>query len=193
MNQINSSHRSSTARKQRGVSLLVVVMLMLGIAMLAVVMSVNSNTQFRLAVNAQYENVAFNLAESAIADAENWLAGGSNRTNGGFTAYSSATPQLYPLGYMAANSLDPLTMDWTNSNSVLSANDSSKRYMIELIGRNKQPLGSTAAVGGRVRSACPRVDLFRVSARGEAAKDTSKIVQTTVAVRLPDESCSGSA
>lgn len=183
----------ATPRKQRGVALLVVVMLMLGVAMLAVVMSVNSNTQFRLAANAQYENVAFNLAESAISDAESWLTSGSNRSHAGFTTYSSATPQLYPLGYMATNGLDPLTMDWTNSNSVVSASDASKRYIVELIGRNKQPLGSTAAVGGRVRSACPKVDLFRVSARGLAAKDTSKIVQTTVGVRLADERCAGSA
>lgn len=192
MMKIDHSRRVAHVR-QRGVALLVVVMLMLGIAMLAVVMSVNSNTQFRLAANAQYENVAFNLAESAISDAESWLTAGSNRSNTGFTTYSSASPQLYPLGYMTTNSLDPLTMDWTNSNSVVSAGDGSKRYVIELIGRNKQPLGSTAAVGARIRSACPKVDLFRVSARGLAAKDSSKIVQTTVAVRLPDETCAGSA
>lgn len=192
MLKIDCSVRT-TRHSQRGVALLVVVMLMLGVAMLAVVMSVNSNTQFRLAANAQYENVAFNLAESAISDAESWLTSGTNRTHTGFTTYSSATPQLYPLGYMATNGLDPLTMDWSNSNSVVSASDSSKRYVVEVIGRNKQPLGSTAAVGGRVRSACPKVDLFRVSARGLAAKDTSKIVQTTVGVRLPDERCAGSA
>jgi Tfp pilus assembly protein PilX len=179
--------------RQRGVALLVVVMLMLGIAMLAVVMSVNSNTQFRLAANSQYDNVAFNLAESAAAAAENWLATGTNRTNTGFTTYATTTPHLYPLGYMATNGLDPMTMVWSDTNSVTSGGDSSARYMVELIGRNKQPLGSSAAVGGRPRSACPKVDLFRVSARGAAAKDTSKIVQTTVAMRLPDESCTGSA
>lgn len=179
--------------RQRGVALVVVVMLMLGLAMLAVVMSVNSNTQFRLAANAQYDNVAFNLAESAAATAENWLATGANTAHSGFTTYSAATPQLFPLGYMANNSLDPMTMTWSDTNSIAVGNDSSARYMVELIGRNKQPLGSSAAVGGRARSACPKVDLFKVSARGVAARGTSKIVQTTVAMRLPDDTCSGSA
>ena len=176
--------------RQRGVALLVVVALMLGMAMLAVTLSVTSSTQFRLAANAQYENVAFNLAESATATAENWLDTGTNRLHAGFDKYATATAQLYPLGEMKRQGIDPMTMDWTNANSVSSGAGSNARYVIEVIGRNKQALGSTVAVGGRPRAGCPKVDLFRVSARGVAAKGTSKIVQTTVALLLPDDTCS---
>ena len=59
------------------------------VMLLAVTAAVLSNTQFRLAGNLQFENIAFNLAEGAIAAAENWLSTGTNAKNGGFTTYST--------------------------------------------------------------------------------------------------------
>jgi len=54
--------------RQRGASsLFLTVILVMVVMMLAVTAAVLSNTQFRLAGNLQFENIAFNLAEGAVA------------------------------------------------------------------------------------------------------------------------------
>ena len=84
-------------RRQRGASsLFLTVILVMVVMLLAVTAAVLSNTQFRLAGNLQFENIAFNLAEGAIASAENWLSSGTNGKDGGFTTcllYTSPSPR----------------------------------------------------------------------------------------------------
>ena len=59
---------------QRGSSL-VVSMIMLGVLMLMGVGAVVvSNTQYRMAGNFQFQNLAMSSAESALSQAENWIA-----------------------------------------------------------------------------------------------------------------------
>jgi Tfp pilus assembly protein PilX len=171
-------------RRQRGASsLFLTVILVMVVMLLAVTASVLSNTQFRLAGNLQFENVAFNLSEGAIAAAENWLSTGTNARNGGFTTYSGSTsPHLYPIGYTAANGIDPLTMTWSNSNSSAVGGDDNQRYLIEKYGADNQPLGTGLDSGGRPLTGCQKVDVFLLSAVGKSARGTAKSVQTTYSV-----------
>jgi len=167
--------------RQRGVSsLFITVILVLVVMLLAVTASVLSNTQFKLAGNMQFENIAMNLAYGAVASAESWLRTGTNGKNAAFTTYSTDTPYLYPMGYTTTNSIDPLTMTWSDSNSL--NNGASGRYMIEKYGADNQPLGTGLDSGGRPLTGCQKVDVFRISARGASHKGTLKLMQTTYSV-----------
>jgi Tfp pilus assembly protein PilX len=175
--------KSINLRRQRGVSsLFLTVILVLVVMLLAVTASVLSNTQFRLAGNIQFENVAKNLGETAIATAENWLRTGTNAKNAAFTTYSTDLPYLYPMGYTTTNSIDPLTMAWANTNSLAVGGDDTQRYMIEKYGADNQPLGTGIDSGGRPLTGCQKVDIFRISARGTSARGTNKLMQTAYSV-----------
>jgi Tfp pilus assembly protein PilX len=91
-------HKRSPGKQRGASSLFLTVILVMVVMLLAVTASVLSNTQFRLAGNLQFENIAFNLAETAVASAENWLSTDTNAKNGGFTTRSDTTPALYPIG-----------------------------------------------------------------------------------------------
>jgi Tfp pilus assembly protein PilX len=167
-------------RRQRGASsLFLTVILVLVVMLLAVTSAVLSNTQFRLAGNLQFENVAFNLAEGAEATAENWLSTGTNSKNAAFTTYATGTPQLYPIGSLTS---DPLTMTWSDTNSASVGSDDNQRYVIEKYGADNQPLGTDLESGGRALVGCQKVDVYRISAKGKSARGTSKLVQTTYSV-----------
>jgi len=171
--------RQLDIRRQRGVSsLFITVILVLVVMLLAVTASVLSNTQFKLAGNIQFENIAINRAEAALATAENWLK--TNAKNAAFTTFSTDTPYLYPIGYTTTNSIDPLTMTWSDSNSL--SNGSGSRYMVEKYGADNQPLGTGFDSGGRPLTGCQKVDVFRISARGASHKGTTKLTQTTYSV-----------
>src|SRR4051794_6705091 len=113
---IKPLQRNFALNHQRGVtSLFVTLVVLLVVMLLGVTAALLSGTQFRLAGNLQSENTAFNNAESAIAVAQTWLKTGTNSANAGFTTYSSATtPWLYP----SAQPVDPMTMTWSDSNSL---------------------------------------------------------------------------
>ena len=180
---MNLRTKSSGLHRQRGASsLFLTVILVMVVMLLAVTAAVLSNTQFRLAGNLQFENLAFNLAEGAVATAESWVSTGTNGKNGGFTTYSTSTPQLYPIGYLATNSLDPLTMTWTDSNSTKVDAAGDQRYLIEKYGADNQPLGTGMDSGGRPLTGCQKVDVYLISALGKSARGTSKSIQTTFSV-----------
>jgi Tfp pilus assembly protein PilX len=175
--------RRASPHRQRGASaLFVTVILVLVVMLLAITASVLSNTQFRLAGNLQYENVAFNLAEGALAQAESWLATGTNSRSAGFTTRSNDLKYLYPIGYLAAIPIDPMTMAWDDTNSRKVDADGNQRYLIEKYGADNQPLGTGIETGGRPLVGCQKVDVYRISARGATVKGTTKLVRTIYSV-----------
>jgi Tfp pilus assembly protein PilX len=178
-----SMNRRGPGRQRGASSLFLTVILVMVVMLLAVTSAVLSSTQFRLAGNLQFENVAFNLAEGAIASAENWLSTGTHGKSDGFTTYSSSTtPQLYPLGYTTTYSIDPLTMTWADTNSLKVDTAGDQRYIVEKYGADNQPLGTGLDTGGRPLTGCQKVDVFLISALGKSARGTSKAVQTTYSV-----------
>ena len=59
---------------QRGSSLIVTMIMLIVLMLMGVAGVVVSNTQFRMAGNLQFQNIAQNNSESALANAENSLA-----------------------------------------------------------------------------------------------------------------------
>lgn len=176
-----------TARtRQSGSTLIVTMMILVLIMMLGVTAMVTSDSQFKLTGNLQFENVALNRAEVAVATAESWLANDTisprNYLSSGFTTYSSATPELYPIGYLAtltSPNNNPLTMTWTNSNSKQVVDgDDTQRYIIEKVSNNMQLLGSNLAVGGRTSAACNQVNTYLITTRGTSIRGANKFVQS---------------
>jgi Tfp pilus assembly protein PilX len=163
-------------RRQRGLSLLVVTLLMLALGLLTVSSYVNSWTQFRLSGNLQASELAFSRAEAAIASAEAWLNAGSNAQSSAFDSYS--VNHLYPIGQFTLSGYSAAGMTWSDANSLVSGN---ARYLIEQLGRGVRQPGDALSTGPSATS-CRAVNLFRVMARGEGNAAASRIIEVTTAV-----------
>lgn len=173
--------RSASSRvKQTGSTLVVAMMLLVLIMMMGITAMVSSDTQFKLSGNLQYEEAALNSAEAAVNTAEQWLT--ANYLDAGFDTYASgSTPEIHPIGHMASS--DPLTMTWSDANS-LKIDDESKRYYIELISKNVRLLGSDVSTGGVASSGCNKANTYLITARGTGARGSFKYVQSYYSVRL---------
>ena len=168
-------NRPHAAARQRGVSLLIVTLLIMAILLMTLSALYISRTQYRLVGNIQASELAFSRAEEALVNAQAWLNVTANARAAGFDTYNNATPQIYPAGGLAAASLVPATMTWTDSNSVASGD---ARYLIELIGRNVRKPGDSINLG-QASTGCRSVDLFRIVTRADAGLNGSRIVETT--------------
>lgn len=166
---------------ERG-STLVISLIVLIILMLLGIGAMNtSDTQFKMAGNLQFENIALNNAETAVATAEALLADGATYKNPGLIlARSAATPQFYPIGTLGS---DPLTMSWDDSNSAkLGDSDTEQRYLIENLSNGESlPIGSQCS-GCRPNASCNRVNTYRIIARGASKRGAIKFIESYYSV-----------
>lgn len=179
---MNRSAFSYGRLRQSGASL-IVSLVVLGVLMLmGVAAMMISNTQYRLAGNLQFQNTSLNNAEVALATAEQWLAAGTNFNAAGFDTYDVATPMLYPGTYLAANNIDPLTMAWTDTNSVSADGAGNQRYLIEQLAKGRKLTGSGLGVGGRKSTGCNEVNVYRITTRGSSGRGATRFVQAIFTV-----------
>ena len=170
--------RICLSRYQSGSSLVVSMIMLVVLMMMGVGAIVVSNTQFRMAGNFQFQNQAMASAESALSQAENWVA--LNHTDPDLT--TRVPGGLYPLG----TGPDAYTMEWDDTTSEKVDAAGTQRYIIEVLAADRVlPSNSitTCNVYG-LSGPCPRVNVYRVSARGSSARGSSKIVQTVFTVRV---------
>ena len=174
--------RRSSVRAQRGISLLVVTVLMLAIVLMTLTAFYVSKTQYKLVGNIQASELAFDQAESVSAAARAWVNVSANATSDAFDAYATSTAHLYPMGKMAALGHLPGSMTWSNSNSTVSGNG---RYLVELLGRNIKKPGDSIAINQN--ATCRKsVDLFRIVAKADAGQSGSRIIETIEAIEAAD-------
>lgn len=175
--------RRANPRRQRGASLIVALVMLAVIAAMGISGFLASNAQFRMAANLQFQNVATNHAENALAQAETWIA--ANYGNSGFA--TRAAGGLYPAG----TGPDPLTMTWDDTTSVkvdLLGVDmlGSQRYFIEQLVVNRvlpsNSVGSCNVYG--LSGPCPTVNVYRLTSRGSSIFGTTRVVQSVFAVRI---------
>lgn len=165
---------------QRGVSLLTTLIMLIMIMLLGVAAVQLSRGELTLSGNLQFKVAAFNEAEAAVSTAEKWLGAPGNYKSAGFDSYNAGTG-LFPIGYMTAQGVDPLTMSWTDSNS-LQAGNAKQRYLIEGLARDKSLPSSGLALGGRTASGCNKVNTYRVIGRGESQRGATEFIQTVFSV-----------
>lgn len=172
-----SSERGSTLV----ISLIVLIILML----LGVAAMNTSDTQFKLAGNLQFENLALNNAETAIVTAEALLADGSTYKHPGLIlARSGATPAFYPIGTLGSDALTTaMTMTWDDSNSAkLGDSDTDQRYLIETLSTGESlPIGNQCN-GCRPNASCNRVNTYRIIARGASKRGAVKFIESYYSV-----------
>jgi type IV pilus assembly protein PilX len=158
--------------KQKGMTLLVALVTLVVLMLLGVAAMNASNTMFKLAGNLQYENEAKNRAESALAAAEGWLLSGTNATNAGFT--TSAAPY-----YSSTASFNPLT-NWPAAASAVATNE---QFVIQRITATKvTAAGSGITLGTQASSLPATYHLYRVTARGRAARGAERYLEAIVQV-----------
>jgi Tfp pilus assembly protein PilX len=182
----SKSRQISRPIRQTGATLIFALLFLVVIMLTGLAAMNNSGTQFKLAANAQFESLALNKAETAVATAEDWLSTGTNYSTNGFTTYSAVlTPQLHPVGHiagLAAPNNNYLTMNW-NNNALTVAGDSTQQYMIELLSKNNRLQGSNQGITGRAVTGCNQVNIYRITARGQAARSAVKVVQAIYSVK----------
>ncbi len=170
--------RPTNAQRQQGASLMVTLVMLAVLMVAGVTAYVASNTQFRMAANLQFQNIALGNSESALARAETWVA--ANYNNAGFSA--RAPGGLYPIG----TAPDPLTMTWDDDTSVKVDLMGTQRYMIELVIADRvlpsNSIGNCNVYG--MSGPCPRVNVYRLTARGTSILGTTKVVQSVFTVRI---------
>jgi Tfp pilus assembly protein PilX len=174
-------HLNTVSRnRQTGSTLVVSMMVLILILMMGIAAMVTSDTQFKLSGNLQFGDVALNNAESAIAQAEQELNKPLFCLSAGFDSYSAATPHVYPI----SATLSPLTMAWSDGNTMQAADDT-QRYTIQLISKNVSLNTSGLGVGGRSSAPSNRVNTYLITARGTSARGSVKYVQSYYRVNLP--------
>lgn len=177
-----SSERGSTLV----ISLIVLIILML----LGVAAMNTSDTQFKLAGNLQFESMALNNAETAVAKAEAELGNGVTYLDGRLTTARDPTtaPGYYPPGTLAAPGSDSVTtalaMTWNNDNSfkVPGSDTDDQRYLIETVALDERlPIG-TQCIGCRFSGTCNKANTYRIIARGASKRGAVKFVESYFSV-----------
>lgn len=160
---------------QRGATLLVAISLLLAIGLMSLTGLFLARGQYRLVGNVQFQEQAFNQAETALAVAERWLSDTAHSQSADFTTHNSAARGLYPIGKLAELGLDPGSMTWSDSNSIAVGEGS---YLVEQLARAVRQPGVSLQVGQGATGACRSVDLFRVVARSSSTRGSSRMVES---------------
>lgn len=166
--------------RQHGSSLVVTMLMLVALMLMGVTAVVVSNSQYRMAGNLQFQNLAMNDAESAVAQAENWVGADNHWSDSGFQTRAT-TGGLYPID----SNPDPYNLAWndaTSANVVDSAGN--QRYIIEWLARNRplptNSFGNQALYGAAASST--HVNVYRATGRGFSVRGTVKLVQSIFAV-----------
>jgi Tfp pilus assembly protein PilX len=176
---LNFQTRSAPPARQRGISLLTTLVMLLAVMSLGISAMLVSKSEFMMTGNLQFQTAALNEAEASVSVGEQWLATGTNYLSSGFTTYvSPATGYQYPINYMTTNAIDPLTMTWDDTNSVQVTSQSGQRYLMELLAKDKTLIPSSLNTGGRAASGCNKVNIFRILSQGTSARGSSRFVQS---------------
>jgi len=163
------------ARRQRGASLYVVIVMLATMGLMTLTSFYMSRNQHRLVGNIQFQEQAFNQSEAVVAEGENWLTTGSNATSVDFITYNPGARGLYPMGQLATLGLNVKTMTWSDSNSIASGNG---RYLVSQIAKDLPLVGSSLQQGQGLTS-CKTVNVFQVTGRSNPVQGAARTIETT--------------
>lgn len=170
-------YRILTRRPQRGVALIMALVFLVLLTLLGITAMSTTNLEEKMAGNSKDRNLAFQAAETALLDGENWIAAQTNKPN-----FAVNTGGLY----VPSTSTTPW---WADSNNIWTATASAPysgtlgkvntqpRYIIEDLGEVPEVGGSKVLPGAYKGKGNT---IARITARGTGGTDAAQaMVQST--------------
>lgn len=177
--------RHITANKQKGVTLVVAMVMLIVLMLLGISAMTASGIMSRLAGNLQFQNEAKNRAENALVMGEALLMAGTNSQNTAFSTPGAATTAL-PF-YDPTAVLNPLTTWPPVAYSVDPAG--TEQFIIQQVSSVKSPPAGQQipSLGGGGGPVAPTTNyyLFRVTAKGTSVRGATRLVESIVQVPTP--------
>jgi len=180
MNRSGLERLQKLSFAQKGIALFISLVLLLVLTIIGVSSVQSTSLEERMARNAHDSVLAFQAAEMALRQAEEWLIANSPETtdftNGGAGGLWTAAPFGVAPRWEASNI-------WSGGSSVeVAINvdhvDSQPRYLIEFLATIDQ-VANQYEVGVGYPILNETINVFRVTARGVGGSDTAQVVLQT--------------
>ncbi|HEY4581596.1 MAG TPA: PilX N-terminal domain-containing pilus assembly protein [Lysobacter sp.] len=174
------SGRAVAMRKQRGISLVVALVLLIATSILAVAVLRSSSLQERMSANLRDRSLAFQAAESALRFAQDEVLAAGAWDADRPTAATCANAGICPTGSAPAwRQLPAAAYD----SARLSA---PPEYWIEYLGTGPSRKGGCDTVGPVDPPPDCGSPIYRVTARSRAAGRAEVVLQANIISRIPD-------
>jgi len=168
--------------KQQGAVLIVSMVMLILLTLIGITGVGTSSLEEKMASNARDKDLAFQAAEAALREGENFL---NTVIVSPAAAFNGTTNGLYPTGAVATTLFD-VSANWDNTNSLaypdpnlnsvkLNAVTSQPRYIIEYLGEMGDTSDSLNISGYGESSGLGSVTAARISARGTGGTDDAVV------------------
>lgn len=162
---------SQRPTRQAGAVLVVALIMLLALTLIGVTGLSSTTMEERMAGNMRDINTAFQAAEAALRDGENFLTAATlpafNNTNGLYTPAPAYTQERWLSASWASNSTTSRAYS-----STIADISAQPRYIIEEMPPvSPLPGGSLAA-----DAAAPDVGMYRITARAQGGNDTTVVM-----------------
>lgn len=162
-------------RQQTGATLIVCLIILVIITLLGVGSIQDTTLEEKMAGNMKNRNAAFQAAESALRDAENYLANIVTTSDfdgtGGYLSSSDDEPDYYNVStWSAASSAEAVSLGSAKSNP---------RYIIKYIVEEDAADNNPAIENYGDQTAGDSVTIFKIIARGTGGADNAVVVLQT--------------
>lgn len=164
----------NSLKPQQGATLVVCMIILVVITLLGVGSIQDTTLEEKMAGNLKNRNTAFQAAESALRDAEEYISGlvttGDFDGSGGLLGSGDAEPDYTGMVWTASNSVESINLD-----AAATAPRYIIKYVVEEAPDNNDPTvqnyGQSTAGGA--------VTVFKITARGTGGNDNAVVVLQT--------------
>lgn len=175
----NNIHVPKTVlKKQKGIVLVMSLVILVVLTLLGVSSMTTSNLQVIMTGNAQYQTVALATAELAVREAELLV----DKIIAGTEATPSKTDGYHNIAGSDAE-VDLSSFTWP-ANETADATLANSQYIIEYAGQKSVPLTTFKYING-TPIAGDNVYVFRITARTKASRGAVRLVQSVYVTLTP--------
>ncbi|MGH8467248.1 MAG: pilus assembly PilX family protein [Pseudomonas sp.] len=184
MSRAICSHVAIVRRRQRGVSLVLVLILLVVMSILGIAVLRSSAMQERMTANLRDRSLAFQAAETALRFAQEDVLGNDGISD---LQYGKTLQELRTAGKpvtCATHGICDQTLATPETPVARTAPDGRSTYTIEYLGTGKgsQVQGVCETTAGAASYQCQR-PMFRVTARGRSPGQAEVVLQANVISR----------
>lgn len=173
------AHRALGGGSQRGIALVVVLVLLVATSILAIVVLRSSAMQERMSANLRDRSLAFQAAEAALRFAQDQVLGAGNWDVDIPTATDCGNIGICPTGSNAVWMAVPAS-DYDSARLAAAP-----EYWIEYLGTGPGRKGACDVAGAEDKLEC-QSPMYRVTARSRAEGRADVVLQANIISRIPD-------